>query len=79
MLIQHDPDATIPVASMHTCDYHKAHPGVPWPGCTCGGSLGLRQATPEERKERRRARLLKRREELHAELAMLDGMLGPNS
>lgn len=76
MLIHHDLDGLVPTSDRTTCAYHKAHPGVPWAGCTCGGSLGVRQATPDERKERRRARLLKRRDELRAELAMLDGMLG---
>lgn len=76
MLIHSDPDSQVPTSERTTCDYHKAHPGEPWAGCTCSASFGVRQATPEEKKERRHARLMKRREELRAELEMLDGMLG---
>jgi len=76
MLIHHDPDRYITEAKQTTCDYHKAHPGKPWAGCTCSGSMGLREATPEEYRARRQRRLATRRAELKDELSRIDAEFG---
>jgi hypothetical protein len=68
VIIHIDPDATVPVVEFRPCDYHKADPGRPHPGCTCSGSFGLRAATETERQANRRARVEARRLELEAEL-----------
>lgn len=75
MLIRHDPDAYVAVSEGHTCAFHREYPGRQWAGCTCGGGVGLRTATPEEKAENRRRRLAKRREDLAAELAAIDAEL----
>lgn len=76
MLIPHDPDRYIPTMAQTTCEYHKAHPGKPWAGCTCGASMGMRHATPDEYRARRAARLTERRKELLSELDSIDAELG---
>mgnify|MGYP003403775472 FL=1 len=72
MLIPHDPDRYVTEAKHTTCAYHQAHPGKPWAGCTCGGSMGLREATPEEYRARRARRLAERRKELRSELDAIE-------
>ena len=61
MLIHYDPDDWVTTHTHHTCEHHKRMPwDTAWPGCTCGGSIEQRPATPEERKEnisRRKAKL----------------------
>lgn len=76
MLIQHDPDRCVAEAQRTTCAYHKKNPGKPYAGCTCSMSVGVREATPEEYRKRRHARLAERREELRRELARIDAELG---
>lgn len=71
MIIYHDPDAWVPVSETTTCEYHRLHPGKPWPGCMCSASFGSRRATPEEYRERRARRLAERREELELELRLI--------
>ena len=70
MLAHHDPDDWVVVIESHTCEHHKRQPwDVGWPGCTCGGSYGMRRATPEEREEnirKRKAEEQRRREHIDA-------------
>lgn len=46
-LIIHDPDEWEPVSEFRTCEYHKMHPGAPWPGCMCMANFGQRRRSPE--------------------------------
>ena len=52
MLINYDPDMWETVLESHTCDYHKKHPGVNWPGCVCSGSISQHRVSDEVYAER---------------------------
>lgn len=43
MLIQYNQDDWETVTEHHVCDYHKEHPGVRWPGCTCLSTISQRK------------------------------------
>lgn len=44
----------IVTTTSHTCGFHKRHPGRPFPGCTCSGSIGSRDKTDAEMTEEER-------------------------
>ncbi len=75
-MIPYDPDAWVTFAEHHACSFHRENPNGHWAGCTCGGAIGQRPATPEERAENRRRRLETEREQLVKRLAALDRPAG---
>lgn len=48
MLIYHDEDEWETVTSESRCGWHQAHPGVPYPSCTCSFSVGQKRRDPAE-------------------------------
>ncbi|HEX2600077.1 MAG TPA: hypothetical protein VHL05_14960 [Terriglobales bacterium] len=39
---------------VHTCQFHKDHPGGQWAGCTCSMAVHSRDKTPAEMTEAER-------------------------
>lgn len=43
MIVYWNPDEWETFSEHHTCPFHRRNPGVPWAGCTCSGSYGMRR------------------------------------
>ncbi len=74
-MINLDPDKVIPTSKVALCVVHQSDPRALFPNCACITSFGVRLASPEEYRERRRTRLLERRTWLLSELQELESDL----
>jgi len=75
-MIKVDPDNQTYFSKVHTCSFHLKHPGKSFPGCTCSGVFGIKEASPKEYKENRIRRLRKVKKNLEEQLAKINAELG---